>query len=200
MAETREKLLGIAFMEFLQHTYKDVTLDHLVKELGLTKGAFYHHFRSKNDLFVQVVDLYLNGFNDFYNHPYDRSKSFVDNLMIMVERSISRMNELKSEMHGGFDEINFYGFILDAMKYYPEFRENVGRLYKEKELQLYARFINEAKCNKELKMSVDSMMLAEIIANLFDGISINKYLMGKEKNITESIRNSLYFICELAAK
>lgn len=200
MTETKEKLLTLAFMEFLKHSYRDVTLEHLVKELGLTKGAFYHHFENKQDLFVKVVDMYLGSFEELYDRQYNSSLSLVENMMEIVQVSIDRMTRIKEEVPGDVDELNFFGFIMDAMKYYPGFKRKMAGIHKNKEMALYVRFINEAKCNKDIRVSVDSMLLASTFMSLFDGVAMGEYLKGSNGDVLNSIRNSLEFVCDLAAR
>jgi AcrR family transcriptional regulator len=200
MAETKEKLLSLAFMEFLKHSYREVTLEQLVKELGLTKGAFYHHFESKQDLFVKAVDMYLDSFDEVYDRPYNATLPLVENIMEVVQISVDRMTHLKEAVPGDVDEMNFFGFIMDAMKYYPGFKQKMAGIHKNKEMALYVRFINEAKCNKDIRVSVDSLLLAATFMHLFDGIGMSEYLKGRKGDVLDSIRKSLEFICDLAAK
>ena len=49
-AETRERLLDAAIALFLRQGYAGTSLDDILRDTGLTKGAFFHHFRSKSDL------------------------------------------------------------------------------------------------------------------------------------------------------
>lgn len=52
--QTRERLLLLAKGIFAEQGYAALTLDGLIKQAGLTKGAFYHHFPSKQALFEAV--------------------------------------------------------------------------------------------------------------------------------------------------
>ncbi|GAB4522729.1 MAG: TetR/AcrR family transcriptional regulator [Amphiplicatus sp.] len=56
--ETREKILAAAESLFLRHGYGGATIDQVLAETGLTKGAFFHHFRSKADLARAVIERY----------------------------------------------------------------------------------------------------------------------------------------------
>jgi TetR/AcrR family transcriptional regulator, transcriptional repressor for nem operon len=199
MEKTKDKLLHVAFREFLMHTYKDVTLEHLVEELGVTKGAFYHHFSSKHDLFIQVVDAYLAGFDDLFAREYDPGLKLIGNLLVPVELSVQRMHDTVSELDG-LGLVYFYGFLLEAYKYYPDFRDKVTELQKRKEISCYVGYINAAKLHQEIRVSVDSLLLAEIIRNLFDGIAFNDYFSFRDDNILQKIRQSLEFIVELIKK
>lgn len=54
-ADTRERLVSRARSLFAQRGYTDVGLSEIVTEAGVTKGALYHHFGSKADLFRAVL-------------------------------------------------------------------------------------------------------------------------------------------------
>lgn len=54
-AETREKILSTAARSFREHGSELNGIGHVMKELGLTKGGFYRHFESKDDLFGAAV-------------------------------------------------------------------------------------------------------------------------------------------------
>lgn len=47
---TRERLLDAAALVFARDGYERASLNELIRESGLTKGAFYHHFGSKEEL------------------------------------------------------------------------------------------------------------------------------------------------------
>jgi AcrR family transcriptional regulator len=200
MTETKEKLLQVAFREFLLQSYKDVTLEQLVVKLGLTKGAFYHHFSSKQDVFTQVVDMYLAGFEQVFSHPYNPQIGLTGNLSGVIEMSISKLKALFVSLGESFSMINFYGFMLEAYKYYPDFNEKVIEMQRQKEISCYVYYINEAKKNKEIKLSVDSFLLAQMLRNQIDGISLNEYLSNEEKDIMTRITEALDFIVELVQK
>lgn len=53
---TRNALLEAARQQFGTHGYADTSLDALVHDAGVTKGAFYHYFGSKQDIFQQVFE------------------------------------------------------------------------------------------------------------------------------------------------
>jgi AcrR family transcriptional regulator len=52
---TRQHILAVASDRFLTHGYAGTSISDLVRAAGITKGAFYHHFPSKEALAVEVV-------------------------------------------------------------------------------------------------------------------------------------------------
>jgi TetR/AcrR family transcriptional repressor of nem operon len=54
-AENREKILSVATRSFREHGGDSSGIGTVMKKVGLTKGGFYRHFKSKDDLFVEAV-------------------------------------------------------------------------------------------------------------------------------------------------
>ncbi len=60
--ETVEKILDVAERLFVERGYEHATMADIVKGLGgLTKGAVYHHFKSKDEIFEAVFERATRG-------------------------------------------------------------------------------------------------------------------------------------------
>jgi len=55
-AETIRKLIEVARTHFTDYGYADAALESIVQGANLTRGAVYHHFRSKKELFRIVLE------------------------------------------------------------------------------------------------------------------------------------------------
>lgn len=55
----REVLVAVALRLFLQQGYRRTSIQQIVDTAGLTKGAFYHYFDSKDDLLLLAHESYL---------------------------------------------------------------------------------------------------------------------------------------------
>jgi TetR/AcrR family transcriptional repressor of nem operon len=62
-AQTRERILATAEPMILRQGFAGTSLDDLLKVTGLTKGAFFHHFRDKADFARALVERYAR--NDY---------------------------------------------------------------------------------------------------------------------------------------
>jgi AcrR family transcriptional regulator len=56
---TRQLILRTAFEEFYRYGFQGGSLNRIVEQTGLTKGALFHHFASKQELGYAVVDEVL---------------------------------------------------------------------------------------------------------------------------------------------
>jgi AcrR family transcriptional regulator len=54
---TRTKILQVARRLFAERGFADTPLDDVAEQAGLTKGALYHHFRNKRDVFQAVFEV-----------------------------------------------------------------------------------------------------------------------------------------------
>ena len=52
--ETRERLLAAAKERFTRDGYAATSINDICKDLEITKGALFHHFKSKQDLFTEI--------------------------------------------------------------------------------------------------------------------------------------------------
>jgi AcrR family transcriptional regulator len=55
-AETREALISAARPLFAAHGFAEVALETIVRAAGVTRGALYHHFADKTELFATVFE------------------------------------------------------------------------------------------------------------------------------------------------
>jgi len=59
-AQNHEKILSLAARAFRERGGDSSGIGTVMKKVGLTKGGFYRHFKSKDDLLVEAVSLALD--------------------------------------------------------------------------------------------------------------------------------------------
>ena len=62
--ETRAQLLEAAATCFGRDGYNAASVADICRQAGVSKGAFYHHFASKHELFLQLMQSWLTGINE----------------------------------------------------------------------------------------------------------------------------------------
>ena len=76
--ETRERILATAEGLILKSGYAGMAIDDLLKATGLTKGAFFHHFKSKADLAKNVLERYAQNDMDLFQELSERADRLSD--------------------------------------------------------------------------------------------------------------------------
>ncbi|CAM3715692.1 TetR/AcrR family transcriptional regulator [Mesobacillus zeae] len=67
---TEQRILDTATKLFLEKGWDQTTIQNIVDDLGdLTRGAFYHHFKSKADIIDAVLDRLA-----LENNPFEKTK------------------------------------------------------------------------------------------------------------------------------
>ena len=90
---TVERILDVSQRLFLEKGYENTTLQDIVDELGgLTKGAVYHHFKSKEEIMDAVGDRMF-----FSNNPFEAVRGRTDLNGLQKLREAVRLNQSDQE-------------------------------------------------------------------------------------------------------
>ena len=57
---TRARIVDSARVLFNRHGFESVSIDDVMKNAGLTRGGFYHHFSSKGSLYAAAVSSFTS--------------------------------------------------------------------------------------------------------------------------------------------
>lgn len=87
-AQNHEKILSLAARSFREHGGDSSGIGTVMKKVGLTKGGFYRHFKSKDDLFVEAV---ARAFDEMGSGMLEVAKSAPEGLalQVIIERYLS---------------------------------------------------------------------------------------------------------------
>ena len=93
--ETINRILDVAFRLFMEKGYDRTSIQDIIDHLGgLSKGAIYHHFKSKEDILVAVIDRMTAESNEMLADIRDSSGlSGEEKLKKIFRESISRSGQ-----------------------------------------------------------------------------------------------------------
>ncbi len=131
-AETRGKILMAAFEEIYQRGFQAASLNNILKNTNITKGALYHHFKNKMELGYAVVDeVIYTTLKSNWIEPLSTTDDPISVMQQILEESGKQMteedvrlgcplNNLSQEM-SPIDE----GFRRRIIKVYQEFQDAI---------------------------------------------------------------------------
>ena len=174
MADTRTHILMVSLKLFLQKNFKEVTMKEIVRETGMSKGAFYHYFESKEQLFYEIIEYFFSSIlqYDFSTLPSDSLYEFYHAYVDQV--NTLRYQLLASEEAEGEDflNLNFFALLFDAFKLFPEFRSNM-EAYHQKETDAWITVISKARISGEISSPLTDKQIAQIFLFTSDGLTMN---------------------------
>jgi TetR/AcrR family transcriptional regulator, transcriptional repressor for nem operon len=96
---TRERLLAAAFEEIFRNGYQAASLDSILADTGLTKGALYHHFADKAALGYAVVDEVVRTLTlQRWTGPLENAKTDSLTALQNVLRNVSAESAARPEL------------------------------------------------------------------------------------------------------
>lgn len=72
---TQERILKTAQQLFAEQGFERTGVSQICRNAGISKGAFYHHFTSKDDLFLRLLDDWTESIHLQINQRFDTSAS-----------------------------------------------------------------------------------------------------------------------------
>ena len=126
---TRERILTAAFQLFLQHGYEGTGLSQIVGTSGVSKGAFYHYFASKNEMYHEVVEaFFLTPFEQFdLRGIAELSPKKAKSLLRKFYIALPKMVDVNTNQ----ELVQYFALLFDSLSRIPKFREKIRRIYKE---------------------------------------------------------------------
>lgn len=160
MIDTREHILRTAFRLFITKSYKAVTMCDLEKATGLTKGAFYHYFKGKDEIYMEVVDKFYFSNQLVKNEEIEENGTLREYIDLHLDHIDSISTKMKEICNMDRPDPTSLSLIMEAKEYYPGFTEklkDIGEIIFNR----WERVISRAKMKGEIKSDIESDILTE---------------------------------------
>ena len=84
--KTKDKIIATAIDLFNIHGTKAISTNHIAKEMGISPGNLYYHFRSKNDIIRSISHNFSNELGSVFKIQLDTISDFSSNLTSLFNR------------------------------------------------------------------------------------------------------------------
>ncbi len=183
----KEKIIHESLRLFSLKGFTSTSIQDILAAANTSKGGFYNHFSSKEDLFYQVLDEARRIWRERNLYGLKQAESSLEKVTLLLRN----YKDLYLK-----DADNFPGgcvFITLAV----ELSDQIPHLSKEIEKgfiglkNLYKRFLDEGKQSGELNGTVNTDIITEMIFNSMLGASVifnsNKSTSGLDKSVDSLI-------------
>ncbi len=150
---------------FYKNGYYNTSIDDILKELSLSKGAFYYHFSSKEDFFIQIIEqLVVRKVYSMLIEPIEGHENTLDLITNCFE------DALETAVHNELD----YGFLLNNFinefnGRNPEIMKHLNEILRIWEVTLISA-IQRGKFNGHIDRHVDAEGVAVYLMSSFIGV------------------------------
>jgi AcrR family transcriptional regulator len=181
MNDSKEHIILIASRLFLQRNFKEVTMKEIVEKTGLSKGAFYHYFDSKEQLFLEVLEYFFQCMQRNYESYskesfYQYYNDYINETINLTQKYLDKFSDELSE--ASFT-MNYFSLIFDALKLYPEFREKLIVTFNQ-EIDYWVKAIGQARERGEISTPMTDKEIAEMFMYLSDGVGMHMIMRGAD--------------------
>ena len=183
--ERQSQIMEAAMKVITRKGFSSARIDDIVNEAGLSKGAIYHHYEGKKDLFLALIDHWeTQTFPDFYSRN-GKERSASDTLRDFSEEIIK---VFKTRSYVFQVEVEFWSLANQD----EEIRKRSQELY-EKIINLFELVIIKGIREKEF-LKVDTRITAIYILSVFQGINWFCIFDDKKINAVNYIQKSIELI------
>lgn len=109
--KTHDLILKSAMKNFLSVGFRNASIRNICRDAGVTNGAFYAHFKSKDDLFAALVSDKLQVFNETYQDLSKMNIRSANDVMRAFEASYGSIETL---IHYIYSEKEVFKLILES--------------------------------------------------------------------------------------
>jgi TetR/AcrR family transcriptional repressor of nem operon len=167
---TKRRLLDAGLATFLERGYNATGIQDLLVATSVPKGSFYHHFASKEDFALQVVDRYVaevhmvldHALGDIDRAPVERVRLFFERLLAMYA-SQGYLGSL----------LGLLGQELAAVS--TAFRRRIDEAFDGIARRL-AETLEEARTRGDLAADADAFQTATFMLNTWEGAALRSRL------------------------
>lgn len=195
MKDTRDFIIDEAYKLFLNHSYEAVSISVISEAIGLTKGALYHHFRNKEELYKAVIDKHfpitsvLVEVNDISLKEYTSA---------CIEHT-GRILKAIFVSEEKFIMVNYLSLIADAFRHYEGFAESKSRIIDEAVKQAEVIIRNAIKMG-EVRNDIDVKVVALQYFSLSVGLAGDLIRTNSVESAMKSMKsqlNQLYYLLKI---
>lgn len=195
MGDTKEYIIDQAYKLFLSHSYEAVTISDISKAVGLTKGALYHHFINKEEVFKAVIDKFLNLEILDDNMKYTSLLHFINGSIENAKKVI--INTFGENLT--FFPINHISMLIDAMRHYPGFVSS-KEILMQKQIREIESVMQVAVNTGEIRDDLDIEIAALNFFSISLGLASNLYTHKSAKVAFEIYSRQVYAFYDLLKK
>ena len=187
-AATREKILDAAQELVLERGYVGMTVEHVLDRVGITKGAFFHHFKTKDDLAKALLRRFADKDARIYSETRERAEKLSDDPLQQMLIFIRLFEEMFESLREPYPGCLFASYIYELQQFDDETRGLIEESFRKWRELLKEKF--EAIARKyPPRAKIEAASLADAFTVVLEGAFITGKAMNEPAVISEQLRH-----------
>jgi len=170
--DTRVTILKVALQLFMEKGYRDTSYQDLIDKTGLSKGAIYHHFKSKEGILISVFEfLYGATKQPIIIEPEDKVKDYKSFVKLYTETKKGQFRDFKKFLGTKTLKFNKFLFFFEAINENEKLKKISAEILKQ-EMKFFEKCFLGLKKHNKLTKDKDTGILAESLFLMLEGAGI----------------------------
>ena len=165
---TREKILSTAEALILEKGFSGTTLDDIVNASGLSRGAFFFHFKSKDDLARSVVERFWENDYELFRGFAERAKQLADDPLQEALIFLKLFEEFVEGITEPMPGCVFASYTYESQQFDPSIHEYIRQGF-DKWCAMYVEKFEAVLARYDPVIDVTARELAEAIISVIEG-------------------------------
>jgi len=185
--DTRQRILDAAQGLILEHGYAGISVDQVINSVGLTKGAFFHHFKNKAELARMLIRRYADAGVKLFAENMARARKLSDDPLQQFVILIGLYEELFDNLTEPYPGCLLASYVYELQQFDDDIKPIINEefLYSREELTALIGRIEKKYPPRE---AVDATALADSFMSMFEGA----FILSKSLNEPEVTAQQLH--------
>lgn len=173
----KEDIIQSGYDLFYEKGYGVTGISEITERIGIPKGSFYNHFKSKEEFGIAVLDFYLGNNNEYLRDSLLNNKNSPLNNLKKFFVSFIEIQENVFHCTRGCLMGNMTTELADVNQSFQE----KARTGFESAVAVFETCLDNAKELEEVSQDMDTHLIANFLINSWQGAVLR---MKAEKNTT----------------
>jgi TetR/AcrR family transcriptional regulator, transcriptional repressor for nem operon len=165
---TRDRIVEAAEGLIMRQGFAGTSIDDILKSAGLTKGAFFHHFKGKADLARILVERHAHRDLALFEEFAARAEAMSDDPLEQTFLFLEAFEEMVSGLGEQPPGCIYAVYTYESMQFEPAIRDFVADTLRQW-TSIYVRKFHEVLDRYEPALPVTARQLAEMIVSIVEG-------------------------------
>ncbi len=195
---TREKILDAAQALILERGYAGMTVDNVLERVGITKGAFFYHFKSKDDLARSLIRRFADKDAQVYKEVRARAEKLSDDPLQQMLIFIGLFEEMFEGLTEPYPGCLFASYVYEMQQFDDATRALIADSFKKWRALLKQKFDAIAK-RYPSQAKADTASLADAFTVVLEGAFITGKALNEPRVIAQQLRHFKNYVSLLFA-